>query len=644
MRTKACAIVALSAIGLGWSTTAMAVAPADLDDNFVDYAGVVDDVDVVRATLDEVPGEDLWVVVVDDFDGMSAESWVVETYERSELESHDGILAISVGTSEIYGYSLAQDGVTEEVMSDAADEYVLDLLSDGLWSDAITQFASNVTDQVLGIDDDYADYDDESGSVPIVPLIAGGGLLAAGAYGAFRSSRRKNEQEAIAYKDLSEQASGELLRADDEVRSGAAELEFARAEFGFEATQSFAGTLALAQQKVKEAFQLRRELEDDNPESPQQAHALNSKIIALAREARSAMAEQATGFTQLRDLAARVEAKLDEVDARRSEITARMALADDKIANLAHTYSAESLTTLRSYPAQIEKLLESVAGSIQQGRSLVGSGDRNAAVQYARMAEATLDQAAQLSTRIDDAPRLLASARESLAAGVRSLTADIEDARRLGQGDATIELRRAEAEQVVTRATGGSNVDILAVVDELTQAEANLDLALSGVRKEEENREKFALSVARYDEQITQTLSAMDADITRYRSVVSAQTRTLHEKALTLLQTARQTPQDRQLDDYLSAKDAAQRAKDSLDADLDTYRDRNSNNSAASIGGEVAGAILGGVARSIIYGGMSGGFGGGSFGGGRSGGGFRGSFGGGGRGSFGGGGGFRKGF
>lgn len=122
MRTKACAIVALSAIGLGWSTTAMAVAPADLDDNFVDYAGVVDDVDVVRATLDEVPGEDLWVVVVDDFDGMSAESWVVETYERSELESHDGILAISVGTSEIYGYSLAQDGVTEEVMSDAADE------------------------------------------------------------------------------------------------------------------------------------------------------------------------------------------------------------------------------------------------------------------------------------------------------------------------------------------------------------------------------------------------------------------------------------------------------------------------------------------------------------------------------------------
>ncbi|MFY9263200.1 MAG: hypothetical protein GX483_03080 [Actinomycetaceae bacterium] len=587
--------------------TALAVPPVDLDSTFADYANVVDNVSDVEAAINTVPGKDLWVVVVDDFDGMTAQAWTMETYDKSGLEVYDGILVISVGTSEVFGYSDATSGLTEDLMSEALTQVVLDEFTAEEWDDGIIAYAENVASLMRG-------GTVSAGKAPnVVPLLIGILAVGGGIIGiAYIRKRKRQEGASVAQKDLAERASSELLAADDAVRAGAAELEFARAEFGFEATQEFQKTLEAAQANVSQAFQLRNLLGDDIPETPAQQQQMNTQILELSSSARAAMKAQEEGFTQLRQLASRVEEKISELETRRAEIIAALPLAKDKIAHLSHTFPAASLATLHTYPAQVETLLTSVGESLAQAHAEIAQQDRNGAVQYARLSESALQQAGQLMTRIDDAPQLLAQARERMQAGVASLSSDIEDARRLGGGDATIAARQREAEAIIARATTGTDVDLLTINDQLTEAEANLDLALTGVRQSDEVRRREQANLDRYRTLVQRDMENIDQDVTRYREAVSASTRTLVAHAQQAVYTAQNAPADQQLNHYMQAKELIDRARRALNDDLVDYQRYGgryqrgySSNSPASLGGEIAGAIIGGITRSIIYGGGS---------------------------------------
>ncbi len=617
--------------------------PVDLPSNFEDYAGVISDVNGVRAAVEEVPGNDLWVVVVDDFDGMTAAEWVRETYAESSLESHDGIYVVSVGTSELYGFSNATSGVTESAMQSASNQAVRDEFSAGNWDSGIIMFAENVEALATGGSVEHG-----GSTPPVIPIVGGALAIGGGIFAASSiSKRRKDKTTQEELSQLSQRASAELLDADDDVRSATAELEFARAEFGLEATQGFSATLERAQAATKEAFKIRKLLDDPHPETPAEQREMNEKILQLVGTAQQALAEQEKGFSDLRNLAARVEEKISEIDIRRNEILSQMRLAGDKIDNLALNFPESSLTTLRTYPDQIRTLLDSTAESLDSARAELESGDRNGAVPYAKLAEGTLAQAGALNQKIDEAPSLLANARQTLEKNVRSLSQDVDDARKLGRGDSNIELRQREAQEVLTRATSGAGVDLILINDELTEAEAALDLALSGVRREEENRVRLQQNIERTRYAAKNRIEAVDEKITRYRGQVGADARTLLAHAQQAYDKAEVMAAQEKLKSYENALHIAERAERSLNSDLDRYTNRGGfgggggYNSGPSIGGEVAGAIIGGIARGVLYGGIaSGGFGGGRrSGGGFGGGGFGGSFGGGG-----GGGGFRQGF
>ncbi|XCB30801.1 hypothetical protein RQN30_05440 [Arcanobacterium hippocoleae] len=96
---------------------------------------------------------------------------------------------------------------------------------------------------------------------------------------------------------------------DDSVRSAAAELEFARAEFGIQATQDFESALRNAKQALDRGFALRRLLEDPDPETPAQQRQMNNEILDLVSQAQTVLTRQQKGFNKLRDLAARVDQK-----------------------------------------------------------------------------------------------------------------------------------------------------------------------------------------------------------------------------------------------------------------------------------------------------------------------------------------------
>ncbi|WP_353065294.1 hypothetical protein [Arcanobacterium hippocoleae] len=124
---------------------------------------------------------------------------------------------------------------------------------------------------------------------------------------------QEKQRAAAAAKDLqtlSEEASSALLKTDDAVRSAAAEVEFARAEFGLQATQEFAKTLQEAKGALDHGFAIRRLLDDPDPETPAQQRQMNQEILALVQQADDALKAQQEDFQKLRDLAARVPEKL----------------------------------------------------------------------------------------------------------------------------------------------------------------------------------------------------------------------------------------------------------------------------------------------------------------------------------------------
>ncbi|USR79250.1 TPM domain-containing protein [Arcanobacterium pinnipediorum] len=609
--TRVYAAACLAGLLSLFSTAAYAVEPVDVERNYEDYADVSTSVAALSNLMVEVSNGNLWVITVDDFDSMPPNLWAKQTFEKSGLGSGDGLLVISIGTSELYAYSPSGD--IKELLNQATTQDVLDEFHEGNWDEGLTLFAEHVRSLRGGA---TLPVSQPTSSVPnILPALGVIGLGGAGVAGfAYWRKRKKLVARQADSQDLARRASTELLAADDDVRAGVSELEFARLEFGTDATAQFRETLELAQQDVAKAFGLRRLLDDDEPETPAQQEQMNTQILSLAQRARQAMRSQAQEFSQLRDLANRIGGKLTELSERTGELRSQLPLLDDKVENLKFNFPKESLVTLSAFPDQIRSLLTAVESHLDTALKAESGGEKNQAVQYARLAESVLDQAVQLVKRIDDAPQLLAAARDQLAAGIESLSADIIDARRLGGADATIQMRQKEAEEVLARATGGRQVDLLLINEQLSQAERNLDLALAGVRARDEQKRHIDSKVRRYYEQTQAKLKSLDEDVTRYREVVSADTRTLLQRAHSIFHSAQGLPVDEQIAAYISAMDYASRANRALFSDLEDYRDSDDG------GGNLTDVIISGALRALVYGafssgssrrGYSGGWGGG---------------------------------
>ncbi|WP_311776839.1 TPM domain-containing protein [Trueperella abortisuis] len=626
----ASALMALGAVLV--PTTAFAEPPQELDSRFTDLAGVVDDDAAAAAQISEVPGDDLWVVTVNNLDGMDAQQWAAQTHKTSGMDRYDGVIVISVETSEVGWHSTSNTDVTEAVLNKSLSPYVMELFGKGEWDRGVTTLAKNVASLARG-----GNLVDDSGGFPW-PLV-GIGVAALGTGGALALNKRRKVKASAADADKQVQtASAALLAIDDEVRAASAELEFARAEFGLEATQSFQQTIDKAREATSAAFQIHSQLHDADPETPQEKLDLSAKITELVTSAREALESHTKEFSKLRNLAAHVEAKTAEFRTRMSEIDQRLELGTRTVDNLEANYPASALATLRTYPAQVTHLLEATSQSLQSADAELAAGDRNGAVPYVRMAEATLDQASQLTQALLNAPQQLEAASEEMRTRVASLSSDIADALRLAPTDPTVGPLLATAQEAVQRASG-ANADPFRAVEELHDTETKIDLALEPFRAAEETRKKLEANVSQALQYARRAIDDAEATVTRYRASARSGAREQLAYARDSYQRATRggDPQER-LQLAEAARVAANRAKQAALTDVERmdrggpYGSGGYSSGDDAFAGALAGSILSGVARGILMGGFGGGgFGGGGFGGrqGGSGGGFGGGFGGG---------------
>ena len=546
--------------------------------------------------MQDKTGKSLRVVLVEDFGSTSSSQWATKAFTRSGLGPKDAILAIATNTRQ-YSFKSGRDGLSRNDLRKALNGSVRSRWRAGKWESGIVKLADNVVD---------ANTTDWGGiALGVGGVALAGGAVAGGVVVARRRKAKKAELDAAQnLQALATRASTQLLQTDDRVRSAAAELEFARAEFGVEATREFDAALGRARDAVQRAFVIRQRLYDDIPETPAQAKRMNEDILKLVETAHSSISAQEEGFRKLRDLSSRVDSQLDDLESRAAEIDSQSAVLVAQIDQLALQHGEAAVSTLRTYPEQIATFTDSARSSIASGREQIAQGNRNQAVPYMRLAEEALSHASKRVDEIGNAGQTLQQGAARLRQALTSISSDVEDAKRLGGDDQEIAACRAEAERLIAEYSG-RNADPIKAVSELTTAEDALDAALAAVRSEEERRKKEEEAADRNRSMASTVASNVDGYVDQYSRYITTRTRSLLASARTDLSAGDQAASAEERARHYStalarAREAEAMAHEDVEKATHSYRRDHfwddggrRRGGGDGMGGLIAGMILG---------------------------------------------------
>ena len=631
-----------------------------LDGDITDRSDVLGDRAAdVQAALDQVFDEtdfQLFVVFVDSFDGMTGESWTNQTANDAGLGPRDVLFAVAT-TDRLYGVSVDSNMITEserERIETAAEPGLRAAANapegEGDWGVPAIAAAEELRSIAQGSDGGGA-----GGWVV-------GGVVAAGGVGGWLwwRNRRKaagaptatdpQEIAGLPTEELERRAATGLVAIDDALKTSEQELGFAQAEFGLEATNEFQQVLTKAKADVAQAFVLRQHLDDETPDPEAQRRQWLGQIITLVDGAADSLDAQTAAFDDLRKLAERAPAVLDETAQRADEIEARIGSSRQALATLAATYPATALASVSANPDQAASLVEHARTAVGDGRTALGKNDRNTAVADARAAQNALGQAVLLLDAVDSAGKDLAEAGPKLDKGIASITQDIADAVRLGPiitqaGDLSVDPAVAEARNAVTLAQAAKQGgDPLAALARLTSAEASLDKVLEPARAVDEANARAAALLRDTLGRVESQVRATNDFISTRRQAVGPDARTRLAEAIRLIGEARQLAGTDPRTALAKAQEAEQHATAATQLaqnDVNGWGQGGGggfgggNQGGPNIGGMILGGILvdsilrgsgGGRSGGGMFGGGGGGFGGGmgggGFGGGRGGGGF----------------------
>lgn len=583
------------------SSAAFAEEPTALTSTVTDKAGVISDEGSLKDAISSAQnktGKAFRIVFVKNFGTTSGDSWAKQAFRKSNLSRSDAIVVVATESHQ-FSYFAGGEGYSTKDLKKAIDNSdVLDKWRSEDWAGGAKALVSNLEESASG-------GLGTAGTALLIGVPVVGAGAAAGVY-TWRKRKKNKETQARNAEDLAtlaKRAAKQLLDTDDGVRAAAAELEFARAEFGIEATRQFAEALASAQDSLQKAFVIRQQLDDEIPETPAQQWDMNQQILALTTAARESITAQEQGFQNLRNLSSRVDQHLAELETRANEIDGQHDILVAQIENLALTHSQAALATLRTYPDQITTLVTSARSSIASGLHNYSEGKTNEAVAFARMAEETLGHAAKRVEDIKGARESLDKSVEKVRAALASISSDVADAKRLGEGDSTIAARQADAERAIA-AYSRDDIDPIKALSDLATAEDALDAALVNVRNEDEIRQRRAETSRRNRDLATQTIERAER--------IEGYGRYADQKARTLLASAREQlakgdsaqSADAKDDFYRAAVSAANRAEDRIRErrDRDSYSydygSRDGSGIGHTVGGMLAGMVLGSLFNS----------------------------------------------
>ncbi|OBI18424.1 hypothetical protein A5712_22155 [Mycobacterium sp. E2327] len=628
--------------GLLLAPTAGAQPPFRLPDQIIDNANALSDSGraAVTSATDKLYADRhirLWVVYVDDFSGESADSWARRTRTVSDLGDYDALLAVATtGRSYAFFVPSAITSVNAGQVDQLRRTKIEPALHDGDWAGAAVAAANGLNKS-------------PSSSVRLALLVALSVVVVAVVVllvvMRYRRRRRRAAELAAARRidptDLNALAAVPLAALDDlsrslvvevdnAVRTSANELTLAIDEFGDERTQPFTQAVNNAKAALAQAFTVRQQLDDSVPETPAQRREMLTRVIVSAAHANRELESQRQAFEELRVLVVNAPSRLDALTQQYVELTARIAPAEQRLAELRKEFDAAALTSVSGNIASTNERLAFADRNIGSARELAGvaGGQQAALVDAIHAAEAALGQARALLEAIDNAAKdirhavaALPSLIDEIQAGVKRADEQLQKARGAGAGRAgELTAARNEAAAAVTGARGAGIADPLGTFARLTKADAALNRVLDAVAQEEAAAQRLERSF----EQAVFTAQARVRAVSEYidtrRGSIGAEARTRLAEANRHLQAAQDkktTNVSEAIAHANAASTLAANAQALANADVQQaqrfYARRGSSDTGAMIGGIIIGDLLSGA--------MRGGFGGWSptsFGGGPS--------------------------
>ncbi|MEN2743481.1 TPM domain-containing protein [Sinomonas halotolerans] len=665
VKTLLLALAALLIALLPGTAPAWATDPVTIPSgtNIVDRVGALGartgEVEEAIAELRSEHGVNLYIVMVDTFTNPGDRSaWAQRVAADKGMGTQDVLFAVATGGQ----YQLATSSQNRELSSKRSAVIQNAIVPNLTGGEPDFAQASIDTAKALG---DAAG--GGSGTVPsgadATPWIIGGGIVAAGAAGAYLLTRRRTPAgprsgtvgraptgldplATMSVADLRQKANGLLVRADDAVRSSEQELGFAEAAYGAGAVAAFTQALAESKAHLAESFKLQQQLDDHIPDTEEQQRSWLGDIIRKSEASISSLAEQKADFDALRELERNAPAALETVDAGARDVRSRLASAEASLADLRSAYSGRTIEQVSDNAAQAAERLEFVDNASTTARERLGAGSTSEAAVAVRAAEQALQQARVLLDAIDKASAALGEARSELGSALAETRADTAQARAMADAGQNAELAGVVAgvETVVAeveQALSAGTVDPIALLERIEKAHQQLDAALSGIRDRQEQAQRAEASLQHALATARAQIGAAEDYIAARRGGVGTEARTRLAEAqrnldyavsiagtdpVTALAYAEQA-------NALAAQ-AAQIAQNDVDSFAGWGRGGYGGGYPGMFGGRrdgggIAGAVLGGIIiNSILSGGhhhQGGGWGEGSWGGG---GGFSGGWGG----------------
>jgi chromosome segregation ATPase len=639
-------IVRLLAVLLATLTTGVLLAPSGaaeppfrLSDYVTDKAGALNGAGrgAVGSAVDKLYGDRhirLWVVYVDDFSGQPPMGWAHSTWQASDLDGNDALLAVAtVDHSYAFLVPSSVKSVSSSQVDDLRRNQIEPALHRGDWSGAAVAAANGLNPA--------------PGSPNWVPLLIALGVVVTAVLALllvmrYRRRRRRAAELAAARQvdptdpdalaavpldALDDLSRSMVVNVDNAVRTSTNELALAVEEFGEQRTEPFTHAVDNAKEALAQAFSVRQQLDDAIPETPAQRRELLTRVIVSAARADRELEEQREAFDRLRDLLINAPTRLDALTQQVVELTARISPAEQRLAALHDEFDAAALTSVSGNVASAKERVAFAEQNISRARDLAArpiSGTQTGLVDAVRAAESSLRQARALLDAVDSAASDIRHAVATLPSLIADIQAGIERADTHLQQAQNIKAPHARelagardaAAKAVDAARASGAADPLGAFTQLTKADADLDRLLATVAEEQATAERLSRALEQALFTAQSRVRAVSDFIDTRRGSIGPEARTRLAEASRQLQAA-QDKRSTDLGDAIAhansatalAAQAQSLANDDVQSVQRAYAGRyGGNDMGAMMGGIIIGDLLGGAMRGGI-GGWGGGWG-----------------------------------
>ena len=560
-------IAVLTAILLALGLPALAASPMSISDSVTDPDGWLSSAD--RSSIESATsraassGKPVKVVVVANFSGVDAASWCQKSVERSSLTN--GTVVYVIAYSQRRDAACSYNGPSSSSLESAVRASEAQLTPNPLTSSAVANGVNAFVNSYVngasssGSSSTSSSYssnagatNDDTGSLFgmfVMFLLLVGGVIAV-AIGVARSSRRNRlaaqqaaQVDAESAARAAQEANRQLLSADEQVRTAADELNYARAQFGLNSTDEFARAIEAGKAAVSRGFSAQGQM--NSATLPAEQLRLATAIMQdLGANMNPLSAIQASFATKRAEQASLPE-RIAEARERLAEELTDLERAKSELASISALYPAQMLASLQDNPEQASALLTSARTALDTAEASAPT-DRAHAASALDTALRALTMANHQTDAIFSAKSDLDAIRDRLVSAISSISSDITDVNELNTDPAVFNPLVADAHAAIAEAQAAlaNTGDPLAALEHLRMAEATLDAALEPLRTKEEAYEKARAAAEAQISLAESAVSQAQRYVQGRRGAIDLELRSTLNNAETALSTAQRSLED----------------------------------------------------------------------------------------------------